>query len=287
MVHMKWPFPAMHNPTIINLNETGGKDWWQFRPDEDVIFIGARTTRTVHKLQTDGGHTIVLLGGDYQPSGDSNGATLHFLNLYGSVHVEGVHINSRDASQDGIAVAGAAGHQPDVTVQNSLIENIHGAKDNIHADGFQTHGPVGNMRFYNDTITTNYQGFFIAPQYDPPHKSADFDNVNVRYTGPGAQQFSYQYWFLDDKSEHVYPITFHNVYASERPGQHAEDASVWPKASLGDGTHAVRKGNEITWPGLPYGGHVTVGSPPKDFGATGSNGLNYRPPSTTAAPFAE
>jgi Ca2+-binding RTX toxin-like protein len=272
---MKWAFPELHNPTIIDLSKTGSQDWWQFRPDEDVIFIGAKTPRTLDKLQTDGGHNIVVLGGDYQPVGDSKSATLHFLNLYGSVHVEGVHIDSKNASQDGIAVAGAAGHQPDVTVQNSLIENIHGAQSNIHADGFQTHGSVGNMRFYNVTVATDYQGFFIAPQYDPPHKSADFENVNVKYTGAGAQGVSYEYWFLDDKSEHAYPITLKNVYATERPGQHAEDASVWPKASLGDSTHAVRTGDSITWPGLPYQGSITVGSPAHDFGATGKNGLNY------------
>jgi Ca2+-binding RTX toxin-like protein len=272
---MKWAFPTLENPTVIDLSKTGGQDWWQFRPDEDVIFIGANSTRTLNKLQTDGGRNIVVLGGDFQPTGDTKGATLHFLNLYGSVHVEGVHINSKAASQDGIAVGGAPGHQPDVTVQNSKIENIHGDLNDVHADGFQTHGSVGNMHFYNVSISTDYQGFFISPQYDPPHKSADFENVNVSYTGGSGN--TYEYWFLDGNNQKPYPITLKNVYATERAGQHAEDSSVWPKAGLGDGLGAVRVGNQITWPGIPaYKGAITVGSPAKDFGELSKIGLNFK-----------
>jgi len=272
---MKWAFPNLENPTIIDLSKTGGQDWWQFRPDEDVIFIGANSTRTLNKLQTDGGRNIVVLGGDFQPTGDSKGATLHFLNLYGSVHVEGVHIDSKNASQDGIAVGGASGHQPDVTVQNTKIENIHGDQNDVHADGFQTHGSVGNMHFYNVSVSTDYQGFFISPQYDPPHKSADFENVNVSYTGGSGN--TYEYWFLDGNNQQPYPITLKNVYATERPGQHAEDSSVWPKAGMGDGLGAVRVGNQITWPGISaYKGAITVGSPTKDFGDVSKIGLNFK-----------
>ena len=50
---------------------------------------------------------------------------------------------------------------------------------------------------------------------------------------------------------------------------------MWPKASLGDNTHAVRTGNEISWPGLPYTGHITVGNPPADFATTAKTGLNW------------
>lgn len=272
---MKWAFPTLENPTIIDLSKTGGQDWWQFGANEDVIFIGANTTRTLDKLQTDGGRNIVVLGGDFQPTVNSKGATLHFLNLHGSVHVEGVHIDSKNASQDGIAVAGAPGYQPDVTVQNTKIENIHGAQNDIHADGFQTHGSVGNMHFYNVSVSTDYQGFFISPQYDPPHKSADFENVNVSYTGGSGN--TYEYWFLDGNNQKPYPITLKNVYATERAGQHAEDSSVWPKAGLGDGLGAVRVGNQITWPGIAnYKGAITVGSPAKDFGDLSKIGLNFK-----------
>ncbi len=269
---MKWAFPNLENPTIIDLSKTGGQNWWQFAPNQDVIFIGSTTTRTLDKLQTDGGRNIVVLGGDFQPGTDSKSAALQFLNLNGSVHVEGVHIDSKNASQDGIAVGGAGSKQPTVTVQNTLIENIHGTKDGIHADVFQTHGAVGDMRFYNVSGSTSYQGFFIAPQYSPGHKSADFENVNIKYTGGAGN--TYQYWFVDGSNQTPYPVTLKNVYATERSGQHAEDSSVWPKSGMGD-MSAVRVGNQITWPKMPYKGAITVGSPTKDFATTDKTGLNF------------
>lgn len=270
---MKWAFPDLVNPTIIDLSKTGGQDWWQFRPDEDVIFIGADQPRTANKLQTDGGRNIVVLGGEYQPQYDTKGATLHFLNLHGSVHVEGVKIDSTKSAQDGIAVAGAPGKQPDVTVQNSIITNIHGTVDGIHGDMFQTHGSVGNMRFYNVTGDSAYQGFFIAPQYSPNHKSADFENVNVSFNKYAPDStISYQYWFLDGNNQSPYPVNLKNVFATERPGQDAVEASVWPKAGMG----AVRVGDQITFEGLPYKGSITVGEPAKDFAQSANVGLNFK-----------
>lgn len=266
---MKWAFPELVNPTVIDLSKTGGQDWWQFRPDEDVIFIGADTVRTANKLQTDGGRNIVVLGGEYQPQYDSKGATLHFLNLHGSVHVEGVKIDSSKASQDGIAVGGAPGKQPTVTVQNTQITKIHGTEGGVHGDVFQTHGSVGDMRFYNVTGDTSYQGFFISPQYSPGHKSADFENVNISYNGGSG--YTYQYWFLDGDNQTPYPVTLKNVYATERSGQRAEDGSVWPKASMG----AVRVGDQITWPNYPYKGAITVGEPAKAFAGNANTGLNF------------
>ncbi len=271
---MKWAFPTLENPTIIDLSKTGGQDWWQFGANEDVIFIGADSTRTLNKLQTDGGRNIVVLGGNFEPSGDSKGATLHFLNLNGSVHVEGVRIDSKNASQDGIAVGGAPGKQPDVTVQNTVITNIHGTEGGVHGDVFQTHGSVGNMRFYNVTGDTSYQGFFISPQYDPPHKSADFENVNISYNGGSG--YTYQYWFLDGDNQTPYPVTLKNVYATERSGQTAETGSVWPKEGMGD-LGAVRVGNQITWPNVSaYKGAITVGEPAKDFADSTKVGLNFK-----------
>lgn len=266
---MKWAFPNLENPTIIDLSKTGGQTNWSFGADQDVIFIGSDTPRT-GKLQTDGGRNIVVLGGEFAPTGDSKSATIHILNLHGSAHIEGVHIDSKNASQDGIAVGGASGKQPTITVQNALIENMHGSKDGVHADVFQTHGAVGDMRFYNVTGDTNYQGFFISPQYSPGHKSADFENVNISYNGGSG--YTYQYWFLDGSNQTPYPVTLKNVYATERAGQTAENGSVWPKAGMG----AVRTGDQITFEGLPYKGAITVGTPAKDFGDAAKVGANFK-----------
>lgn len=266
---MKWAFPEMDNPTIIDLSKTGGQTNWSFSSTQDVIFIGSDTPRT-SQLKIDGGRNVVVLGGEFAPVGDSKSATIQIQNVTKAIHVEGVHIDSKNAAQDGIAVSGAGSSQPTVTVQNSVIENIHGTQSGVHGDVFQTWGPVGDMRFYNITGDTSYQGFFISPQYSPGHKSADFENVNISYNGGSG--YTYQYWFLDGSNQTPYPVTLKNVYATERDGQNAVDASVWPKAGMG----AVRTGDQITFQGLPYTGAITVGEPAKDFATTTNTGANFK-----------
>lgn len=270
--NVKWAAPTLNNPTIIDLNKTGSQTWWGFRPDEDVIFIAPTTPRTLGRLQTDGGNNIVLIGGDYFPTSNQT-ATLYFTNLHGSVHVEGVHIDNKNSgAHDAIAVYGASGKQPNVTIQNSLIENVTGTNSGAHGDVFQTHGPVGDIRMYNVTGSTNYQGLFIAPQ--AATRSADLENVNMKWI-PGGDNITYQYWFLDNASEKPFPITLKNVHTTERSGQSAENASVWPKAGLGE-IGAVRVGDQITWPGLPYNGSITVGAPASgDFAKAANVGGNY------------
>jgi hypothetical protein len=283
---IKYDLPNMNNPTIIDLNTTADQDWWSFRPDEDVIFIGADTPRTASRLQTEGGHNIVVLGGDYQPTGSAT-ATLYFTKLSGSVHVEGVHIDqSNGGNRDAIAVYGAEGMQPDVTLQNVLVDHNTGQNNGVHGDIFQTHGAVGDIRIYNMTADTNYQGIFIAPQYDPSHKSAELENVDIKY-GEGGDSISYLYWFLDAASEKPFPVSLTNVFAQPRDGQAAEDLAVWPKAGLGDGIGAVRDGNEISWPGLPYTGHITVGSPEHSFVSAADVGIGYTHPGTDPSPVDE
>lgn len=266
---MKWAFPTMTDPVIVDLSKTGGQTTWNFSATQDVIVIGSDTPRT-SQLKIDGGRNVVVLGGEYAPVGDSKSATIQIQNVTKAIHIEGVHIDSKNASQDGIAVSGAGSSQPSVTVQNSVITNIHGTQSGTHADVFQTWGPVGDMRFYNITGDTSYQGFFIAPQYSPGHKSADFENVNISYNGGSG--YTYQYWFLDGNNQTPYPVTLKNVYATERAGQSAESASVWPKEGMG----AVRVGDQITFQGLPYTGAITVGTPAKNFATTTNTGANFK-----------
>lgn len=139
---LRWAPPTLKpGYTVIDLNKTGSQTYWEFRPDEDVLFIASDSVRTAHRLQTSGGNNIVLVGGEYVPASKAT-ATLYFTNLHGSVHVEGVHINNKNVAQDGIAVYGASGKSPTVTIQNSLIENVNGTRSGTHGDVFQTHGPV-------------------------------------------------------------------------------------------------------------------------------------------------
>jgi hypothetical protein len=275
----KWSQPKLNNPTIIDLSKTGDKTYWKFAPNQDVLFIADDSVRTLPRLQTDGGNNIVVMGGKFMPEGKAT-ATIYFTNLNGHAYVEGVHIDNKNAGmRDGIAVYSAPGKQADITLQNVRIDNVTGIEAGVHGDVFQQHGPMGNIHMYNVTGSTNYQGVRIAPQW--PVKSADLERVDMSYNS-GGQKISYLYQFVDNAKQPEFPITFKDVYASERPGQKGEYLAIWPKTGIPE-IGAVREGNEVTWPGLPYKGHVTIGHPPgMDFVPASKVGLGYKPGSGTS-----
>jgi|AGTN01.1.fsa_nt_gi type 1 secretion C-terminal target domain (VC_A0849 subclass) len=257
--------PTMDNPTVIDLSKTGGQNYWHFSDKQDVIFLGDTTHVRTDKLQVDGGHNVVVLGGEYQPTTAPTG-TLAFRGAAGTVFVDGVHIdNSKSSGTDGIVISGGA--KTSFVVQSSIIENVNGAKGggqaakgNGHADAIQIQGDLGGeVLLHNVHATTNYQGLFLAPQYAIRPSQVTLDNVDLHYTGAAndGSQTSYLLWSNDDPSQQAHvPWSFHNVYVQPRDGQQAIESAVWPKSGMG----AVQNGNQISWPDMPYKGSVTIGN---------------------------
>lgn len=265
----RWDAPVLKpNHTVIDLSKTGSRTVWTFDSDEDVLFIASDEVRTLDRLQTTGGNNIVLIGGKFEPKSHSSAAgTLNFTKVNGSVHVEGVHIDHRYAGgKDAINFYSAAGKRADFTLQNSLIENVKGSYYGVHGDVFQPQGPVGDLKFYNVTGTTTYQGLFLQPR--DPIGSVTLENVEMRKL-PGGDAKSWLYYF-SQPGDQKYPISFKNVLVTEQPGQRAEYNSVYPSAWL-DG--AVRKGDTITFPNHPYSGSIKVGT--AGFVSAGEVGLNF------------
>ncbi|MGE5504042.1 MAG: hypothetical protein ACM31L_06420 [Actinomycetota bacterium] len=263
---LMWSPPTMNNPTIVDLSKTGGQDWWHFDDNQDVIFIGDTAHVRNAKIQTEGGHNIMVLGGEYQPTGAPTG-TFAFYGAKGTVFVDGVHIdNSKSSGTDGIDISGGA--QTSLVVQNSSIENVNGAfsggqsdSGNGHADGIQVQGDLGGqVNLHNLHITTDYQGLFISPQYAIAPSKVTADHVDLHYTAGQANDgnpISYLLWTNDDPAHQVHvPWSFNEVYVQPRDGQSAIQDTVWPKAGMG----AEQNGDQISWPSLGYTGHVTVGN---------------------------
>jgi hypothetical protein len=262
---LMWAPPTMNNPTIVDLSKTGGQDWWQFSDNQDVIFIGDTAHTRTDKIQTEGGHNIMVLGGDYQPTTAPTG-TFAFYGAKGTVFVDGAHIdNAKSSGTDGIDISGGA--NTSLVVQNTSIENVNGAYSggqaaggNGHADGIQIQGDLGGqVQLHNLHVSTNYEGLFMAPQYPVHPSQVTLDNVDLHYTGAKSNdgsQTTYLLWTNDDpaKEAHV-PWSFNNVYVAPRAGEQAIETAVWPKAEGG----AVQNGDQISWPSLPYKGSVTVG----------------------------
>ncbi|UEM25321.1 M10 family metallopeptidase C-terminal domain-containing protein (plasmid) [Skermanella mucosa] len=264
-----WDAPVLKpNHTVIDLDKTGSRTLWTFDSDEDVLFIASDEVRELDRLQTTGGNNIVVIGGKFEPTSHSSAAgTLNFTQVNGSVFVEGVHIDHRHADgKDAINFYSAAGKNADFILQNSLIENVQGTWSGVHADIFQPQGPTGDLKFYNVTGTTTYQGLFLQPKN--PIKSVTLENVEMKKL-PGGDDETWLYFFAqpDDRK---YPISLENVFVTEQPGQQAEYDSVYPSAWL-DG--AVRDGDSITFPNLPYEGSIEIGA--GNFISAGEVGLNY------------
>lgn len=264
-----WSAPILKlNHTVIDLSKTGTRTSWEFSSDEDVLFIASDEVRTLDRLQTKGGNNIVVIGGKFEPNDHSTAvATLNFTHVSGSVYVEGVHIDHQYAGEkDAISVYSAEGKQANFTLQNSLIENVKGSYYGIHGDVFQPQGPIGDVKFYNVTASTTYQGLFLQPR--DPIKSVELENVEIRKL-PGGDAKSWLYYF-SQPGDHLYPVSLRNVYVTEQPGQRAEYNSVYPPIGLGG---AVRTGDMITFPNLPYSGSMKVGT--AGFVSADKVGLGY------------
>ncbi|MEM9128323.1 MAG: putative Ig domain-containing protein, partial [Pseudomonadota bacterium] len=266
------------NPTIVDLAQTQ-ESQFSFAANEDVIFLGGDAVDMPNRVKTTGGQNIVLLGGTFISSNVTS-STLRFGDVTGSVFIDSVHIdNSKVFGQDGIVVAGAAGTTPNVTLQNVLIENIGGTFEGSHGDVFQPQGPIGDLKIYNLTGSSSYQGFFIPQQPDASGAelgSATIENVNLRHV-PGPHSTSILLWLGDD-----YETYLNNVFVTQKLGQRAENSSVAPFATELDG--AVRFDDTIVWPNSPITGEVEIGTPPGgDFVRAHDVGGVYVPDLTSTA----
>ncbi|MEO1249108.1 MAG: Ig-like domain-containing protein, partial [Pseudomonadota bacterium] len=254
----KYDLPTLAADALVFDLSQSSQFQYELDPDQDAVFIGGAAEDMPHRFKVVGGRDIVLLGGTFVSS-TSTSSTLRFDDVYGSVFIDGVHIdNAATFGQDGIVVGGADGTTPDVTIQNTLVDNISGSiADGEHGDVFQPQGPLGHLKVFNLTGSSNYQGFFLQEQPDRSGaelESATLENVNLRHT-PGDHFTSILLWLGEP-----YPTTLKNVFVTQKDGQQAEDRSVYPFSTTPDG--AVRSDDTITWPDLPITGEVEVGTPP-------------------------
>jgi hypothetical protein len=276
---VRWAPPALKpGYTVVDLSKTGTKTYFEFKPDEDVLILGATTPRTLNHLQTKGGNNIVLVGGKYEPVGgdDSSKATLKFTHVNGQVWVEGVHIDHKNlGARDALSAFSANGKQADFVIQNSRIENVTGKVDGVHGDVFQPHGNIGDVRFYNVTGKSDYQGLLLynRPDLDRAMKSVTLEKVEMEAVAPGDASYSWMYFFERSSGGSSYPVSLKDVYVVPRAGQYAGSHDVMP--TVGGG--AVLSNGEITFPKqLTWTGSIKVGNPASgDMVTADKVGLGY------------
>lgn len=251
---LQWSRPALpESALVVDLASAGGKSVWQFAPDQDVVFINSGTA-PIGRLKVDGARNVVVLGLDCRPTTDGS-STLAITGITGNVYIEGVRIDNAAAGEsDGISIAGAAGHAPDVTIQNSTVHNVSGSRGGRHGDIFQPWGDLGDLKIANFSGTSNYQGFFLDKF---AIGSVELDTVDLGFS-PGNEKYATLFWFGNADAGNRFPVTLRDVYTGEQAGMDAESSAVWPRAGADAGT---RVNDAIWWDTLPIDGVIRIGTP--------------------------
>ncbi len=258
----------------------------EFRPDQDVeLVLPPVPRRAGADLRVNGGRHVRIIGGHIRGRLQWTGGT-------GSLFVEGLRIDLTETpNRDAIVVSGAQGASPDVFLQNILVTGVQGAFKSTHADIFQPYGAVGHLRVHNFTGDTNYQGFFIRPEY--PIKSATFSHVNLKFNRLGQPDGNtFLLWCRNMAGspalgDPFFPVTYGpGVYAEANDRTPGHAAAFPPPGFLVPGPGGMNfsgitdLSGSVRWPPISgISGKVRLGPPPDgDFIDGHKVGLGYRSP---------
>jgi hypothetical protein len=171
-------------------------------------------------LVIEGGRNVVLIGGEidipmqagHAPSSDSRRG-LYLNDQTGTVHVEGLLIRGADLSE-GIDLSEPLGAV--VQIENVRVEGVHardesGFSDN-HPDVLQTWAGPAELRVDRLSGSTDYQGFFLAPdqfgiQASP--RQVLLSRVDLRGT---SCCYGYLLWL-----EGSFPMQLNDVWVTPHP----------------------------------------------------------------------
>ena len=293
---LKWSEPPMSNPQVIdleairisNITATNKKTVWTFANDVDVIFDGTTLTQPWphDRLQISGGRNIIIRGGHYKPTSYSSLAgTFNIVHNWGTVYIEGVHIDHSalpdPGYKDGMGyyVNASATRGPgvgDIYVQNSRIDDIRGIFEGPnHGDAFQPQGSIHGVYFYNVSVTTDYCAFQLEPRNSINYfiDKVHLERVDVQKINRGDPTSWLFYFTKSTTPNYAKGCTLIDVYTTETSTNPAHLKFLYPPATVPQG--AVRTGDFISWPNKPYTGGITVGTP--NFVSPSSIGLGYTP----------
>ncbi len=244
----------------------------------------------------EGGRNITIIGGKFDFfTGDT--LDTNVLNISDStyndetrlIHIEGVIFDLADQKGDAIALNAETAI---VQVQNTRFVGIHGDAEKNHSDAIQIQGGVKELRVYNATVQTDYQGFFLPP--DQGIETTDrIDIRNVDFSTPSDSTPNFL-WMVQDYDDGC--VTYENgaflknVSAEQVWEPNFGDGETYPNTlhpdAPADDCKAVLNGagDSITWPDWPSGegpieGSVEEGVPSgSDYVGVSDAGLSYTSP---------
>lgn len=273
-LRLKYQPPDYSNYTVINVPATGSGTNGRFIPplnsSTDYV-INLPSQKRTGVVRIEGGRNIVIIGGEIERAVEGGGyqdqdrRCLYFLNNTGNIYVEGVHfhINGSNNPFDAIYVhntQASASSGQEITIQNCLFENVLGSFTGFHSDAFQMQDSSyfnGTIRFYRNTITTDYQGYYALHEGTSTVTYIEKTNyVIVAESGACL-------WFGDNGNDYwsrrhtvlgegVYLQTARTLFDQVRPNEECVIVNERPVLSNG----------VMTWPNSSYiTGSLIAGTP--------------------------
>jgi hypothetical protein len=240
-----WAPPSLDDPITVQAASAprSGDNAHQLNlsPSRDYL-VRMPPGPLVGGLTIQGGHNVVLIGGEIDvpmqpgnPPSINSRRGLYLKGQTGTVHVEGLLIQGPDLSE-GIDLDERLGAV--VQVENVRVEGVHardesGFTDN-HPDVLQTWAGPAELRVDRLSGSTDYQGFFLAPNQfgaQPPPRQVTLSRVDVR----GANCcYGFLLW-----QQGSFPIYTNDVWITPHPSRSLAH-SLWPTPAPWSG---VREGS--------------------------------------------
>lgn len=278
---LKYAPPVLTNPIMVEVGT--GLTVTRMDTTRDYI-VKLPNTKKVGGTTLIGGRNVVVIGGHVTIPASANGQggsaqrAFYIKDNKGTMHFEGLLIDSSGGGEsDAFAIS-----SPDsvIQIQNVRVNALLGKNSTWHADLIQPWGGVKELRVFNFTGSSHYQGFQLPANFNSSGPMY-FDRVNIASEGPQTRDTGGQLiWVvLGSICENNYNIQLNEFYAAGRPEKGIE-GSVWP--AVGSSPCAAKVNatrTEVYWPNLPVRGVVKAGRPASgDFVPNGVAGVNYLSP---------
>ena len=273
---LTWRPPTLTNPVTLTLGT--GRTSNTLDNTKDYIINLPKAIKNGSTVLR-GGRNVVVIGGHVTlpayGSDANTGRAIHIEGNVGTVHLEGIYVDTTENGQgDALAI-----NAPDsiVQVENCRFAGLKGAYDTssyCHSDVIQPWGGVSELRVDKLTGTSNYQGLFL-PKDLGAIGTVSINRTNIEmlpewFTGAKG---GYALWISEEPN-----YFFSDLYVEPRSGR-TLGKSVWP--DVDSATHpVVISGGYGSWPSMPnVTGGVHTGSPAGgDYVPEGVAGYGYVSP---------
>lgn len=274
LAQLKYPAPTLSSPTTIQLGT--GLTVTKMDPAKDYIIECPRSRKSGSTV-LQGGRNYILKGCYVTvPHGDTQQRAFYINGATGTVHIEGVLVDSSGGAEaDAFAINAP---KAIIQIQRTRVDGVRGTQSAFHGDILQPWGGALEIRVDRFTGSSYYQGFQLASAEGRPQtKMVKISRTNLKGLGTeSSESGGYLGWFIRgaENCDTVVPARLENFYVKPRFGRPASRV-IWPPSDHHPCRTQLHKG-VVTFPRQPaVVGGAMVGGPIIDYAPAGSVGLAY------------